>query len=463
MPSPPRNDRPTSPIGDSRRNFFKGSGLLLAGGALVGGQIPLARAAHAYGSDSIRIGLVGCGGRGTGAALQAMNTIGGGVRLTAMADVFENNLQTAYRSIKGKNPGSFAVTSETRFVGLDAYQRLLETDIDLVILATPPGFRPLHFEQAVRAGKHVFMEKPVAVDAPGVRRVLAAGKMAEQMGLAVQVGFQRRHETRYQECIARLHDGAIGEPIFARAYWNSSGVWTRPRRPQQTELEYQINNWYYFNWLSGDHITEQHVHNLDIINWALQSVPSQAQGQGGRQVRQGESAGQIFDHHMVEFTYPGGTRLLSQCRHMAGCWMHVGEHLHGTLGYCDISTPRIFDLHSNLVWESKTDGAETGGGENRGPESRGRGWQKEQDDLFAALRRGERPNETQQAAHSTLTAIMGRIATYGGKSVTWDQVMASDVSLADVDTLHSLDSPAPVLPDRLGQYQIAVPGKTPVV
>lgn len=435
----------------SRRNFFKDSGLLLAGGALVGGQLAIARSAHAFGTESIRVGLVGCGGRGTGAVIQALATTGGDVRLTAMADVFESNLQSAFRAIKGKNPKQVDVAAENRFVGLDAYQKLFASDVDVVFLATPPGFRPLHFEQAVAAGKHVFMEKPVAVDAPGVRRVLAAGEVATTKGLAVQVGLQRRHETRYRECVARLHDGIIGEPIFARAYWNGSGVWTRPRRPNQTELEYQINNWYYFNWLSGDHITEQHVHNLDIINWVMNGFPVEAQGQGGRQVRTGQTTGEIYDHHMIEYSYNSGARLLSQCRQMPGCWSKVGEHIQATGGSCDISSARIFDQRGGLIWESSA------------KEVAGKGWQQEQIDFFAAIRNGQTPNETEYAAHSTLTAIMGRMASYSGKLITWNQALSSNLSLADVETLNSFDSPAPVQPLASGSYDIAMPGKTVAV
>jgi predicted dehydrogenase len=432
----------------SRRNFFKDSGLLLAGGAIVGGQLAIARSAHAFGTGAIRVGLVGCGGRGTAAVIQALATTGGDVRLTALADVFPSNLHSAYRSIKGKFPNQVDVKAESRFVGLTAYQQLFETNVDVVFLATPPGFRPSHFERAVAAGKHVFMEKPVAVDGPGVRLVLAAGEIATAKGLAVQVGLQRRHEARYRECIARIHDGAIGEPIFARAYWNGSGVWTRPRRPNQTELEYQISNWYYFNWLSGDHITEQHVHNLDIINWALNAFPIEAQGQGGRQARSGASAGEIYDHHMIEYTYSNGTRLLSQCRQMPGCWSNIGEHVQATHGSCDLSSGRFFDRRGNLNWECSA------------KEVAGKGWQQEQIDFFASIRAGESPNETQYAAHSTLTAIMGRMASYTGKVVTWNQAMSSSISLADIESLHNLDSPAPVQPLASGMYEVAIPGKT---
>ncbi len=427
----------------SRRSFFKGSGLLLAGGALAG---PLIQppAVHAFGVATIRIGLVGCGGRGVAAVMQALGTSGGDVRLAALADAFPHQLQSAYRSIKGKYPDRVDVTADSRFIGLQAYRDLMQSDVDVVYLATPPAFRPAQFESAVAAGKHVFMEKPVAVDADGVRRVLAAGQIAQEKGLAVQVGLQRRHEVRYRECIERLHDGAIGRPIFARAHWNGNAAKSRQRRPEQTELAYQVSNWCQFTWLSGDPITEQHVLNLDVINWAMQAHPLEAQGQGGRQAA-GDS-GQAFDHHMVEYTYPGGARLLSQCRQIAGCWSGVGEEIHGTLGRCDLTNQRITDHDGNLIWQCRTQ------------EVAGKGWQQEQADLFAAIRAGQRPNETEYAAHSTLTAIMGRMAAYSGKVVTWQQALQNPRPLADVQSLTDWNCGAPVQPTADGNYPTPRPG-----
>jgi myo-inositol 2-dehydrogenase / D-chiro-inositol 1-dehydrogenase len=450
IPSADSNRSPSQRPTADRRTFLKGSSLLLAGGAVAGG-LNIARAAHSYGSDVIKIGLVGCGGRGTQAAIQAMNTRGGEVRIVALADVFENQVQTAFRGIKSQHPDKFDVTEETRFIGLDGYKGVIASDCDLVILATPPGFRPLHFEAAVNADKHVFMEKPVATDAPGVRRVLAANEVAKKKGLAVAVGLQRHHEDRYRETVGRLHDGAIGQPIMARAYWNGGGVWTRPRQANQSELEYQVRNWYYFNWLCGDHIVEQHIHNLDVINWVMQDYPTEAQGQGGRQVRTGSDSGEIFDHHFVEYTYDGGTKMMSQCRHIPGCWNSVSEHVHGTEGYCDVSAARIYDLKGNVVWQSDAKNHDGGG------------WQQEHHNLFAALRRGERPNEGDNGAMSTLTSIMGRLATYGGKPVKLKEALESDIALADFDSLTDLDQPAPLQPDSDGRYPIAVPGKTRVV
>lgn len=442
--------------GTSRRDFIKKSSLLVAGGAVAGG-LSVARAAHAYGSDEIKIGLVGCGGRGTGAAVQVMATSrnedikpNGGVKLVAMADAFRDRLQSCYRTVKGKHSQLVDVPAERQFSGLDSYQRVLECDIDLVILATPPGFRPLHFEAAVNAGKHVFLEKPVGTDAPGIRRLLAANEAAKSKGLMVAVGLQRHHEKKYQETIARLRDGAIGDIICTRVYWNGGGVWVRPRHAEQTELEYQLRNWYYFNWLCGDHICEQHIHNLDVSNWLMGGPPAECNGQGGRQVRTGAEYGEIYDHHFLEYTYANGTKMFSQCRHIRGCWNSVSEHAHGTKGYADISGAKIYAPDGELVWKS------SGGGG---------GHQEEQHDLIAALRRGEVYNEGDFGAESTMTAIMGRMATYCGKTVKWEEALASERALADFDSLRTLDDPAPVQPLAAPAvtreaYAIALPGQT---
>ncbi|MGN6543921.1 MAG: Gfo/Idh/MocA family protein, partial [Aureliella sp.] len=429
----------TSAAADSaatRRNFIKGSSLLLAGGAMAG-TLPIARAAHAYGSDVIKIGLIGCGGRGTGAAAQAMNTTGGEVRLMAMADVFEDRMQQSFRSLQGSHKDKIDVKDDARFIGLDAYKQLLDTDCDLVILATPPGFRPLHFEAAVEAGKQIFAEKPVATDAPGIRRFLAANKKAKEKGLAVAVGLQRHHEVAYKETMDKLKDGAIGDIIFCRCYWNQEGLWVRNRQEGQSELEYQMRNWYYFNWLCGDHIVEQHIHNIDVINWLMGGPPAKAQGMGGRQVRTGKEYGQIYDHHAVEFTYPNGVKMLSMCRHIPGCWNSVSEFAHGSKGWCDISGAKIYDRDNKLVWKSE-------GNRN--------GHQEEHHDLFRSLRAGEKPAEGKYGAESTMTAIMGRMATYSGKELTWDQVLNSDLKLADFDSIKSLDDKAPLEPDEDGRY-----------
>lgn len=428
--------------GTDRRGFIKATSAILAGGA-VASTLPIARSAHAFGSDEIKIGLVGCGGRGTGAAGQALatNSSTNPVKLTAVADPFEFRITQAVGTLTKEHSDRVDVANQT-FIGVDAFRRLIDSKVDLVILTSPPGFRPLHFETAVKAGKHVFMEKPVAADAPGVRRVLEANKMAKAKKLAVAVGLQRHHESGYQATIAKLKEGAIGDIVTCRAYWNGDGVWVRPRKNEDSELKYQIDNWYYFNWLSGDHICEQHIHNLDVINWLMDGPPVEAQGQGGRQVRIGKDYGQIFDHHSVEYTYANGVKLFSMCRHMPGCWSEVAEYAHGSDGWCNIGAGKIYDRDNKVVW--------------RAPRNED-GWAKEHFDLFAQIRKGEFPNEGDYGATSTMTSIFGRMATYTGKVLKWDQCLNSKVSLADYDSLNSFDDEAPIQPVD-GKYWIPTPG-----
>jgi myo-inositol 2-dehydrogenase / D-chiro-inositol 1-dehydrogenase len=428
-----------------RRTFLQTGAAALAAGAAVTPGLSLARSAHVAGSDTVKIGLIGCGGRGTDAANQAMNTTSGSVNLVAMADLFEDRLNGAHEGNKVEHGDKVQVPDSQKFTGFDAFDRLLDTDVDLVILTTPPGFRPLHFEKAVAAGKHVFMEKPVAVDGPGVRRVLEANKIAREKNLIVQVGLQRRHEPAYIETIQRLQDGAIGDINFMRCYWNGEGVWVNARTPEQTELEYQCRNWYYFNWLCGDHIVEQHIHNLDVCNWLKNGYPVKAQGQGGRQVRIDKKYGQIFDHHFVEYTYADGSVMLSQCRHIPGCQTNVSEHAYGSEGYANISRGEIFDKEGKEIF--RTEGA-------RG------GHQQEHHDMFRDYHAGVRPNEGDYGALSTLTSILGRMATYTGREITWEEALNSKLELCDIDGLKNLDSPAPVLPDAGGNYPIPVPGKS---
>jgi myo-inositol 2-dehydrogenase/D-chiro-inositol 1-dehydrogenase len=431
---------------ESRRGFLQAGGVVAAGAVAVN-SLPISRAAHTFSSDEIKIGLVGCGGRGTGAALQALDTASDSnrLKLTAVADPFKFRIDGSLNSIQKKHAALVDLKDKT-FVGVDAFKKLLESDVDMVILATPPGFRPMHFEAAIKAGKHVFMEKPVAVDAPGVRRVLEANKMAKEKKLAVAVGLQRRHESGYQATIQKLRDGAIGDIILTRAYWNMGDLWVRNREPQQSELEYQINNWYHFNWLSGDHICEQHIHNLDVINWLMDGYPVEAQGQGGRQVRTGKQYGQIYDHHSVEFTYANGTKLLSQCRQISGCWNEVKEYAHGSKGWCEINAGKIYDRDNKVIWTAPANE---------------QGHAKEHVDLFASIRKGEIPNEGDYGAYSTMTSIMGRMATYTGKKLSWKDCLNSKVSLANTDAMDDFSDEAPLKPDDDGRYWVPQPGQDP--
>ena len=426
----------------SRREFIKTSSAIVAGSALAGG-LGIARSAHAAGDDQIKIALIGCGGRGTGAANQALRTQGN-VKLVAMADAFRDRLDGSLEELKRHVADRIDVPEDRKFVGFDAYTRAIDSGVDMVILATPPGFRPIHFEAAIGAGKHVFMEKPVAVDAPGIRRVLAAAEEAKKKGLCVGVGLQRHHSAGYIETIKRLQDGAIGDIVLARAYWNGTTPWVRKRQAGQTEMEYQMRNWYFFNWLCGDHIVEQHIHNLDVINWLKGAYPVTANGMGGRLVRTGKDHGEIFDHHSVEFTYADGTKLLSQCRHMPGCWSHVGEHAHGTKGSVDIGAGRIRGVED---WRFRGKNADA--------------YQVEHDDLFAAIRSGTPYNEAEIGAKSTMTSILGRMATYSGKQIKWDDAINSGISLAPQE--YAFNATPPVVPNEEGYYPIAVPGVTKVV
>jgi predicted dehydrogenase len=306
----------------------------------------------------------------------------------------------------------------------------------------------VQFTAAVDAGKHVFMEKPVASDAPGIRQVMAANEKAKEKGLLVAVGHHLRHEVKHREAIGRIHDGAIGDVKFLRAYFNSGGVWVRPRQPDQTEMQYQVRNWYYFNWLSGDHIVEQHVHDLDICNWIMNGPPVEARGAGGRQVRVGPDYGNIFDHHSVEFTYANGAKMFSYCRHIRGCWNSFSQHAHGTKGAVHI------EGHGRA--ELLADGQEPLKFE-RGPD----GHQLEHDHLFAALLEGREYNEGDYGATSSMTAILGRMASNSGQIIKWDDALQSQVDL--VPKQLTWDAEPLVKPGPDGLYACAMPGKTKVL
>jgi predicted dehydrogenase len=428
----------------SRRQFL---GASLAG--TVAGALPLARSAHAAGSDEIRIALIGCGGRGTGAVMQALgNASGARVKVIALADAFQHRLETAYRVIEAAYPQQLLVPEERRFVGLDAYQKAIACDVDLVLLCSPPGFRPAQFEAAIDAGRHVFMEKPVATDAPGVRRVMAANEKAKQNQRVVAVGHHLRHEVKHREMIQRIGAGEIGQVQFLRAYFNSSGVWVNPRQEGETEMQHQVRNWYYFTWLSGDHIVEQHVHDLDVCNWVMQGPPIDAQGAGGRQVRVGKQYGEIYDHHSVEFTYPGGVKLFSYCRHIPNCWNSFSQHIHGDRGSINIEGHGAAELIVPGVAPVRIE---------RGPD----GHQVELDRLLAALLEGQTYNEADYGASSTMTAILGRMASYSGQIVSYQEALNSQIELAP--RTMTWDADTPVKPGEDGLYDCAMPGQTPVV
>lgn len=432
---------------DKRRDFVK-QGSMLAG-AIAAAPI-ISRANFFSGSDDvIKVAVIGCGGRGTGAAVQALMSKQH-VKIVAMADAFRDRLDECYKNVSEElasagagTKGILDVPEERKFVGFDGYLKAIPL-ADVVILATPPGFRPIHFEEAVKQGKHIFMEKPVATDPAGVQRVLAAAKIAKQKKLNVVVGLQRHYQDSYRALFAKKD--MIGDITSMQAWWNNDGVWTKPRKAGQTEMEYQMRNWYYFVWLCGDHITEQHIHNLDVINWFKNGYPVKAQGFGGRQVRKSKEHGEIFDHHYVEFHYADGSILNSQCRHMPGTSSKVDELLVGTKGkiYCDAA--RITDLRGKTIFQFDKS-------KERNP------YQTEHDELFAAIAKGEyKYADAENGAYSTMTSILGRMATYSGQIIDWDKAINSGLNLHP--SVHAFDAAAPVNPGPDGFYPVPVPGVT---
>ena len=429
----------------NRRSFVKkttiGAGALLAVPYSVDAMVNVGNV------KKLKLCVVGCGGRGTGAAVQALRA-DKDVELVAMADAFQDTLDNSLKSIKEELDGEIKVNvkQKNKFVGFDAFKKAIDIS-DVVILASPPGFRPLHFEYAINNDKHVFMEKPVAVDAFGVRRVLNSAKLATQKKLNVVVGLQRRYQKNYLALMDRVRKNDIGKIISGQVYWNSPGVWVRKRLNGQSEMEYQMRNWYYFNWLCGDHILEQHIHNIDVANWILNEYPVSANGMGGREVRKGLDHGQIFDHHYVEFNYSSGAVISSQCRHQPGTNRNVSERFQGTKGSVSFKKNKIIDLNGNEIYSYK----------QRGDKSP---YQIEHDKLFKSIRDGNVINDGEYGAKSTLTAIMGRMATYTGQEIKWNQIMESDQNLVP-DNLDWSSTP-PVIPNSEGKYPIPIPGATEI-
>jgi predicted dehydrogenase len=431
----------------SRRDFVK-TGSLVAGGLMAA---PLANATSFYNSgvaDVIKVAVIGCGGRGTGAAVQALRTKQN-VQIVAMADAFQDRLDQSFKNItealEDVGKSDRLKVGDAKFVGFDAYQKAIPL-ADVVILATPPGFRPIHFEEAVKQGKHVFMEKPVATDPAGVQKVLAAAEQAKAKKLNVVVGLQRHYQSSYRELMKRLQDGMVGDVVSAQAWWNNDGVWVKPRKEGQTEMEYQMRNWYYFNWLCGDHINEQHIHNIDVINWAKNGYPVRAQGMGGRQTRTGKEYGEIFDHHFVEFQYADGTILNSQCRHQKGTMAKVDELVMGTKGSIKYDAAQILDRKGNVVYAFEKKGEPNP-------------YQVEHDELFEAIAKGEyKFKDAENGAKSTMTAILGRMATYSGQVIEWDKAINSGLSI--MPTTFAWDAKPPITPNADGFYAVATPGVT---
>ncbi len=396
--------------------------------------------AHVFGADAIRVGVIGTGGRGTGAISNVLMAADG-IEIAALGDLNPDRLEQSRMQLDkeaAENPAfaqkykaGFKVTSEHVYTGFDAYKKVLASPVDLVILATPPGFRPLHLEAAVAAGKHVFTEKPVATDSVGIRSVLATYEAARKKNLGIAAGTQRRHQAEYLATIARLQDGAIGDIVSGQVFWNQGGLWNHKRQPDWSDAEWQIRNWLYFTWLSGDHIVEQHVHNIDVANWVMGGHPVRAIGVGGRQQRTNPIYGHIYDHFAVDFEYPNGARVMSMCRQIEGTRNRIGENFIGTKGSSDASSK----IAGANAWTYPR------------PEKPVNPYVQEHTDLIASIRAGKPINELKTVAESTLTAIMGREAAYTGQELTWDEVLNAKLDLMPPDvSFRSLEVPAIPVP-----------------
>lgn len=411
----------------SRREFLVKSAATTA-------AFTLPKFVFAQSSDTIKVGVIGCGGRGTGAAYDAV-AAAPGIVIWSVGDVFKERVDGARNSMKDGLKDKYQVADDRAFVGFDAYQKVIDSGVDMVILAAPPGFRPSHFTAAIKAGKHVFMEKPVAVDGPGVRAILAASEEAASKNLGVVAGTQRRHDLGYMETMKRIHDGAIGDVVALYAYWNQGGLWMHPRQAAWSDMEWQLRNWLYFTWLSGDHNVEQHIHNMDVCNWAIGKHPAKAVGSGGRQARTDPAYGHVYDHFNVEYEYDNGVKMISSCRQIDGTASRVSEHIVGTKGTSNAG---------GRIW-----------GENafRYDGERPNPYMLEHRHLIESIRAGKPLNEGRQVAESTLTAIMGRMAAYTGQEVTWEQALNSQESLM----------PATLAFGDLPVAPVAIPGKTKLV
>jgi len=449
------SDPTSSKTATTRREFLKTSSAALAGAALASAVV---RPGYTAENNTIKIALVGCGGRGSGAAAQALSTAGP-TKLWAMADFFESRVQNSLAGIKQGRENKVEVPKERQFVGLDAFKKAIDSldKGDVVLLATPPAFRSIHFEYAVQKGVNVFMEKSFAVDAPGIRRVFKTGELAAQKNVKVATGLMSRHSKPLGEAIDQIHQGTIGDVMMCWAYRMHGPVGFAAKPPGMSELGHQITNYSNYTWLNGSFFVDWLIHNIDVCCWAKNDWPASAQGMGGRQVRQ--DADQLFDHYMAEYTFADGTRFVGQGRHMTKCWDYWGAVIQGVKGCAVLGEgqpkPRIFKGQKqgseNIIWSYK--GA---------PHD---AYQAEHDLFFDAIRNDKPYNETERSAKSCFAAIMGRMAIESGSFLTWDEALASNEELAPGLENFRMDSPPPKssTPDANGKYPIAMPGQGPAV
>lgn len=427
----------------SRRRFLKTSAAAVSASVL--GGLDTSRSVHAQGSDVIRVGVVGCGGRGPGAALNAMN-VDPGVRLVAMADLFLDRVQAKRKALQAQKPDQVAVDDDHCFAGFDAYRHVIES-VDVVIIANAAKFHPFHMRAAIEAGKHVFVEKPHAIDPVGVREVISACELAKQKGLSVMSGLQSRHHPGYREAVQRIHDGAIGDIVAIEENFLRAPYGLYHRQPGMGEVKFQCSNQYHFAWLCGDDVPQSLVHNLDRATWAMrEQTPVKAHGLGGRSASFGEVYGNVFDHHSVIYQYANGVRLYAFCRTQVGCYNESSSTIMGTKGRCYVRQSRI---------EGETNWRYDGPGRNP--------YDEEHRALLTAIRTGEPTNSGDHMARSTLVGVMGQITCYTGKEVTWEQMETSDFYYAPRPEDCSFDMDPPVEKGADGLYPVPIPGVTKMV
>lgn len=441
----------------TRRNFLKTAGLAsVALGTEIESTVSVARGANSGGSDTIKVALIGCGGRGLGSVLDRF-AVGDNVKLVAVSDVIENVAKKGAEMLHNneKHKDKLDLPPERVFGGFDGYEKAVDC-ADQVLIVSPPAFHPDHYLYAVRQGKHVFIEKPFCVDAEGYRRCMAANKIAEEKNLTVCGGFQRRHQDNYLEWVSRIHDGAIGDVVATRVYWNGGGAKVRGvRGTDEHEMRFQVRDWYFFNWLSGDHIVEQHCHNLDVGNWIhgkgdLLAHPVSCIGMGGRQVRKTpkfpyNECGNIFDHHYVEYTYSDGSIMHSQCRQIPGCWNRVSESVSGTAG------------HGQVAWLRKKDGDRW---EFKRKDKNRSGYVQEHFNQVDAIRNGKKLHDGWHSSTASMIAVMGWMSTYSGREIKWDEAVQKGKTLFPYDKDLTFETVPPVVPGEDGTYEhaVAMPG-----
>ncbi len=446
----PSSPAPAEP--QNRRVFLQRSSALAAGLAAAP-FISVPQRTYAANSETLKVGLVGCGGRGTGAASQALHA-DKNVVLHAVGDIFEDRLKGSLNQIRKEHGERTMVTPETSFLGFDAIDKVLASGVDVVVLATPPGFRPYHIRKAIEAGKHVFTEKPMATDGPGVRMVLEAAAVAKQKRLSLTAGFCWRYNPAERQMMQRIHDGQIGTPLSLQTTYNTGSLWVNPRKPDWNDMTYQMRNWYYFTWLSGDHLVEQAVHSLDKMQWAMKDEPPvKCIAHGGRQVRTGADFGHIFDHFSIVYEYASGARGYHACRQQPNTASDNSDLFMGTKGVAQIKAFGSMWITGEQPWRL------------RSREGIPNMYQVEHDEMMAGIRKGEPINDGTWMAHSTLVALMGRMAAYTGQEISWEQALNSQENLAKWVTQQDAEPGDPRfdwnLPLRVPA--VAMPGQTKFV